>query len=73
MTRMSSVVNRVLFTAAFVLAGLAILEKLTNLLGYTFLGSNYEPSRLIELAVSALLFVIALLLREIRDALTKTT
>jgi len=69
---MSSVVNRVLFTAAFVLAGLAILEKLTNLLGYTFLGSNYEPSRLIELAVSALLFVIALLLREIRDALTKT-
>jgi len=72
MTRMSSVVNRVLFTAAFVLAGLAILEKLTNLLGYTFLGSNYEPSRLIELAVSALLFVIALLLREIRDALTKT-
>ena len=73
MTRMSSVVNRVLFAAAFVLAGVAIVEKLTNVLGYTILGANYEPSRLIELAVSALLFVIALLLRDIRDALTKTS
>jgi hypothetical protein len=66
MNRVSSVMIRVLFALAFVLAGLAVWEKLTNLLGYklTFL-LGYTPSRLLELAVVALLFVIALQLREL--------
>jgi len=68
MGNLSSLANRVLFAGAFLLAGLAVLEKLANLAGYTFLRASYGPSRLLELAVVALLFVIALLLRDIRDA-----
>jgi hypothetical protein len=64
-----SLINRALFLGAFALAGLAVLEKLANLLGYTVLQGSYEPSRLLEFAGVALLFVFALLLREIRTAL----
>jgi hypothetical protein len=67
MNKLSSLVNRALFGLAFVLAALAIVEKVANLLGYTLVG-EYSPSRMLELAAVALLFVIALLLREIRDA-----
>lgn len=66
MSNLSSLVNRSLFGFAFVLAALSVLEKAANVLGYTVLG-DYPPSRLLELAVVALLFVIALLLREMRD------
>jgi hypothetical protein len=60
---------RVLFLIAFGLAALAALEKLVNLAGYTIL-RVYTPSRFIEFAVVVLLFVIALILRDIRHALT---
>ena len=66
MSNMSSLFNRTLFGLAFLLAALAMLEKVANLLGYTILG-EYSPSRMLELAAVALLFVIALLLREMRD------
>jgi hypothetical protein len=69
MSQLTSLINRVLFVVAFVLAGLAVLEKAANLFGYTVLGSAYEPGRLLEFASIALLFVFALLLREIRRAL----
>jgi hypothetical protein len=59
---------RALFLGAFGLAGLAVLEKLANLAGYTIL-RVYAPSRLLELAVVTLLFVIALVLREIQHGL----
>jgi hypothetical protein len=67
MNQLSRLTSRVLFTAAFVLAGLAVWEKLANLFrrSLVFL-SGYAPSRLLELAVVALLFVIALQLREIK-------
>jgi hypothetical protein len=57
----------VLFLLAVVLAGLAVWEKVANLFGLrlVFL-TGYTPSRLLEPAAVALLFVIALQLREIR-------
>jgi hypothetical protein len=58
---------RVLFTIAVILAGLAVLEKIENLFGYTMM-IGYTPSRLLEFAVIALLFVITLLLRDLRHA-----
>jgi len=68
MMQLSSVSSRILFAGACVLASLAIWEKLANLMGRTlvFLG-GYAPSRLLELAAVALLFVIALQLREIKQ------
>jgi hypothetical protein len=59
-------IARVLFIVAFVLAGAAILEKAANMGGYTLLRSTYQPSRLLELAAVVMLFVIAVLLRDLR-------
>ena len=64
-----SVANRALFVAAFFLAALAVLEKVVNFFGFTIvLLRGYTPSRMLELAALALLFVIALQLREIKKA-----
>jgi preprotein translocase subunit SecY len=68
MKKLVSIVNRVLFLAAFVLAGVAVLEKLLNLFGFTLtILGPYGPSRLLELSAVALLFVIALQLREMKE------
>ena len=68
MDRLSSITSRTLFFVAFALAGLAVWERLANMWGFslTFLG-GYAPSRLLELALVSLLFVIALQLREIKN------
>ena len=68
MNQLSHVVSRVLFIAAFVSAVVAVWEKLANLFGYTLVFvAGYQPSRFLELSVTALLFVIALQLREIKE------
>jgi len=68
MKQLSSVASRILFAGAFVLAALAIWEKLANLTGRTLVFlSGYAPSRLLEWAAIALLFVIAIQLREIKQ------
>ena len=69
MSELTSPISRVLFVASFVLAGLAVCEKLANLFGFTVLREIYEPWRLLEFAAVALLFVFALQLREIHHAL----
>ena len=68
MNQLTSTASRLLFGAAVIMAGLAVLEKLANFVGYTltFLG-NYGPSRLLELSAVALLFVISMQLREIKQ------
>jgi hypothetical protein len=66
MAQWISLASRVLFVGAFLLAVLAVWEKLSNLLGYTILRGISCPSRLLELAGITLLFVIALQLRELK-------
>ncbi len=67
--QLSKTASRILFVGSFVLAGLAALEKFVNLVGFTLtFAGGYAPSRLLELAAVALLFVIALQLREIKHA-----
>jgi hypothetical protein len=63
--KLSSVMSRVLFLVAFLLAGLAVWEKVLNAFGFTML-RGYAPSRLLEYAGVAVLFVIALQLREMK-------
>ncbi len=60
-----SIFSRVFFVLAFLLAGLALWEKLANLMSMTLL-RGYAPSRLLEFAAVILLFVIALQLREVK-------
>lgn len=66
MDKLTSLISRVFFILAFVLAGLAVWEKLANFADMTLL-RGYAPSRLLEFAMVILLFVVALQLREIRQ------
>ncbi len=65
----TSMMSRVLFFAAFLLLAAAVLERIVNYFGYTFLGANYTPGRMLEFAGIMLLFVIAILLRQTREEL----
>ena len=67
-----SLINRVFFVISFVFLVAAVIEKLTNVSGYTLIGEHYTPGRMLDFAAIMLLFVIALLLRNIRDELKKT-
>jgi hypothetical protein len=69
MSQWSSVICRILFIGSFLLAALAVWEKLANLSGFTLLRGYYDPSRLLELGAVGLIFVIALQLREIKVSL----
>jgi hypothetical protein len=66
MQRLTSILSRVLFVIAFVLAGLGVWERLARLLGLTVVRGYFDPWRLLEYSAVALLFVIALQLREIK-------
>lgn len=66
--RLSSLVSRVFFGAAFILLALAVAERTALAFGYTITGGT-PGGRLLEIAVSSLVFVIALLLRQIRQEL----
>ena len=65
MKQLTSVISRIFFIGSFLLAGLAVWEKVANLLGYTIL-RGYPPSRLLGFVAVALLFVIAIQLRELK-------
>ena len=69
MKQLTSIVCRVLFVVAFLLAGLGVWERLLRVFGYTIFRGAYEPWRLFEFSAVILLFVMALQLREIRMAL----
>jgi hypothetical protein len=71
MQQLTSLISRIFFLVAFLLAGLAIWEKLANLVGLTLLRGTFMPWRMLEFSMVALLFVIALQLREIKTSLGK--
>jgi hypothetical protein len=56
---------------AFGLLAIAVCEVLTNSFGYTITRGTYTAGRLIEFATVFLLFVVTLLLRQIRDQLNR--
>jgi len=58
---------RIFFLAAFALLLIAVWERIVNSFGYSFLGTTYTPGRMLEFAGVLLLFVIAGLLRQMRD------
>lgn len=62
---------RVLFSVAFGLLAVAVLEVSANVLGYTITRGVYSSGRLLEFATVFLVFVVTLLLRQIRDQLKR--
>ena len=67
--KISSIISRVFFLGALLLLTLAVWERLANVMGYTVVREQFTASRLIELAVILVIFIIALLLRQIREEL----
>ena len=67
--KLTSHVSRLFFAVAFLLAAVAIFERIANFVGFTLLRGMYNPGRLLELAALLLIFVVAVLLRQIRDFL----
>ena len=68
--RLVSLVSRLFFIGAFVLLGLALMEKIANTAGYTIL-RMYTGGRMLEFAAVLLVFVIAMQLSEMKKELKK--
>ncbi len=66
--KLFSWLSRIFFIGAFVLLGLAVLERVANWVGYTF-EPLYQSGRLLEFAVAMLIFVIAIQIREMKEEL----
>jgi hypothetical protein len=60
---------RTLFIMASVAIAVAFLEWIGDFVGFSLIGDMYTAGRLIELAAALLVFVVAVLLRQIRDEL----
>jgi hypothetical protein len=69
--RLGSLLSHVFSVAAFVLLVLGVVEWLANVLGYTILNQVYRPGRLMEFAAMYAVFVVALLLRQVRQEIRK--
>jgi hypothetical protein len=65
--KLMSMMSRLFFLGAFVLLGLAVIERVANECGYTIL--RHRGSRLLEFAVVLLVFVVVIQLRELREEL----
>jgi hypothetical protein len=71
LAKVTSTVSRLFFLGALVLLVIAGLESAANLFGYTILRGSYRGGRLLEFAAVLLIFVIAVLLKQIKDDLRK--
>jgi len=60
---------RTIFIFASIVIAIAFLEWTGDFIGFSITGGKYTAGRLLELAAALLVFVIAVLLRQIRDAL----
>jgi hypothetical protein len=60
---------RTLFIMASVAIVVAFLEWIGDFVGFSLIGEMYTAGRLVELAAALLVFVVAVLLRQIRDEL----
>jgi hypothetical protein len=68
--KLYSHVSRVCFFAAFLLLGLALIERIANATGYTIL-RVHNWNRFLDIAAVLLVFVIASQLREITREIKK--
>ena len=62
-------VARTLFIIASAANAVAFLVRIGEFFGFSILGEMYQAGRLLELAATLLVFVIAVLLRQVRDEL----
>lgn len=71
LNQLTSIFLRLFFVVAAILVALAGLDWVLEIFGWTLDWLPYQPGRLFEFAAILIIFVIAILLRQIRDALRK--
>ena len=69
MESVTSLMSRLFFVVALGLLALSVFEALANLGGYTVMRGTYSAGRLLEFAALLLIFVMAIVLRQVRDEL----
>jgi hypothetical protein len=69
LAKVSEFTWRTFSLVSFGLLALAGLEKICNVAGYTLVKGSVAPQRMLEDAAVLLLFVVALLLRDVREKL----
>jgi len=69
--KLTSFFQRLFFVVAAIMVLLAGLDCIVGLFGWTFSWLPYQPGRLFEFAAILIIFVIATLMRQIRDGLRK--
>ena len=69
--KLNSIGSRLFFAAALVLFALAVLERVAQVMGLSILRGSYTAGRMLEFSALLVTFVIALLLRQIREELKK--
>ena len=67
--KISSLLSRLFFVFAMALLIVAFWDRLIRLFGWSISGFYYDPGRIFEFAAMMMVFVIALLLRQIREQL----
>jgi hypothetical protein len=70
------IVNKHFVRPLVIISSLAIAvafaESIGDFFGFSLVGDSFSPGRLLELAAVLLVFVVVILLRQIRDELRKT-
>jgi len=69
MDKFSSFFSRLFFAVALILLVIAIINWVLNLFGWTFSWLPYQSGRILEFSAILMIFVMALLLRQIRQTL----
>lgn len=71
LSQLTSLFLRFFFVVATILVALAGLDWVIGIFGWTLDWLPYQPGRLFEFAAILIIFIIAILLRQIRDTLRK--
>ena len=70
--KLTSIISRLFFFLAFLFLAAAVAEWAVNIFGYTILRETYTAGRLLEFSAVLLIFLIALLLRQMREEVKGT-
>jgi hypothetical protein len=68
--KLESLVSRLFFFGAFLLLALALIERTAQFFDFTFV-REFKTATMLDMAAVLLVFVIAILLREIREAVKR--
>ena len=70
--KLMSTLSRLFFVGALAVLGLAIVEKVLNLIGRDLPVVNVNPEQVLSWTSPLLLFVIAILLRQMREEMRRS-